>query len=233
MTMAAVAAATLCGCAATDRITAGYLDARQAAGLDPAPVRTATQVSLVMQRRLATLPDPTREDAEQGGLPGQVFLMAADGKPVAAAGNLTVTVTDATPRPPGQPPRTTEKWQFTPDVLHRLTVRDDRFGECYALFLPWPEDWADVTRVAVKAVYQAPGSIELHAPEVGVVLEQNTAGGETWKKTEPFRMPPAGEPKPAGPPPAPFLLPPPIQVPPAATGPPAVGPQTIVLPRGG
>ena len=217
--IAAVAAAVaLSGCAATDRLSAHYLDARRTVGLDPASARPATHVSLMMQRRLASLPDPTRPDAMQPGLPGQLFLAAADGRAVAANGDLIVTVTDDTPRPPGQPPKTTEKWQFNRDVLEKLRQKDDRFGDCYVLFLPWPADWKDVSRVTVKGQYQAAGQVVLHASEVTISLETGTqAMPAEWQKAEPFKAPPFdGKPAVAGPPPAqtePILLPPPALLP--------------------
>lgn len=241
VTLAAAAAAGVGGCAAADRITAGYLDAKAAVvGAAPAPPRPATQVQLVLHRQLARLPDPTRADAQQAGLPGQVFLLGADNRPVAAAGDLTVTVVDATERPPGQPPRDTEKWQFTADVLPRLAVKDQRFGDCYALFLPWPPDWADVRRVTVKAVYQPAGGVELHTPETQIVLDTGGPPEVSLRRDLPaFQVPKVTNPNasPAPPPAAgqPIPLPPPTaNSPPSAATPAAAGPvTTVVLPRGG
>lgn len=235
VTLAAVAAAGLGGCAAADRITAGYLDAKAAvAGTVPATPRPVTQVQLVLRRKLERLSDPTRPDAFQPGLPGQVFLLGADSRPVPAAGNLTVTVTDSTERPPGQPPRATEKWQFTADVLPRLATRDQRFGDCYALFLPWPPDWADVKRVTVSAVYQPPGGVELSTPETLLVLDQSQGEpAPVWEKGEPLKVPKVTNPnaRPSAGPPIPVT--PPAPAPPAAA-PPATGPvTTMVVPRGG
>ncbi len=243
VTVAAVAVA-LGGCAATERLTTNFHEAKRAVGLDPAAARPATQLSLIMQRRLENLPDAVHPDAKQPGLPGQLFLVGADGKPVAAVGDLVVTVTDETPRPPGQPPRTTEKWHFTPEVLPKLRVKDDRFGECCVLFLPWPADWKDVTRVTVKANYKdkAAGAIPLDALEVTINLDLGPKPVEdVWKKIEPYKVPPAdprptaGQPIPISPPaPSPQLLPVPTLepvAPQAPAGPAPSGPQTIIVPR--
>ena len=230
--VAAVAVAVaLSGCAATDRLSAHYLDAKRAVGLDPAAARPATRLSLIMQRRLASLPDPVRPDAVQPGLPGQVFLAGADDRPVPAGGDLTITVTDDTPRPPGQAPRTGEKWQFSRDVLAMLKQKDERFGECYVLFLPWPADWKDVTRVTIKGHYQAAGQVALFAQEVKINLDAGPApgSGDLWPKAEQQPVPAIGS-KPAvvGPPPTqpePILLPPPALQPQSAA-PGIVVPQT-------
>ena len=205
MAVAVIAAA--CGCAATDRLTAQYHDARRSVGMDA--TAPPSQVMLVMQRRLAGLPDPLRPDATQQGLPGQVFLLGSDNRPAAADGDLTVVVSDDTPRPPGQPPMKTEKWQFGRDILTKLRQKDERFGECYVLFLPWPADWKDVSKVTVRAVYTPANGVTLHAQEVPIVLEVGTKElQERWEKLGAMKaaQPPAA--------PAPSIqLPPPNPVP--------------------
>ncbi len=230
--VAAVAVA-LSGCAATDRLSAHYLDAKRAVGLDPAGAKSATHVSLIMQRRLASLPDPVRPDDMQPGLPGQLFLADAAGKPTPAAGDLTVTVTDETQRTPGQPPKTTEKWQFSRDVLEKLRQKDDRFGDCYVLFLPWPADWKDVTRVTVKGHYQATGQVALFASNVTINLDAGPqAGPAEWQKAEPYKAPAFdGKPAVAGPPPGrpePTLLPAPSPEPLPPVQPQSVAPGIVV-----
>jgi hypothetical protein len=253
------AAVALTGCAATDRLSAGYLGTRRAVGLDPAAARPVTQVLLLMQRRLEALPvGPDRPDERQPGLPGQVFLRAADGMPTDAGGDLTLTVTDDTPRPLGQPPRTAEKWHFTRDVLALLKQKDERLGDCYVLFLPWPAEWRDVTRVTIRGQYQAAGQTALFAKDVPVALDTGPqAGPIEWQKAERYAVPPfSGREAVPGPPPVtqrdpiplpqrgvhPGVAPPPdlpvlpppapggVLLPPSAT--PGGLPQTIVVPRG-
>ena len=244
--LAGAVLAAVGGCAATDRLSSGYLDARRAVGLEPAPARPVTQVSLLFEKRLQSLPDPTRPDATQAGLPGQLFVTAAEGQPTVVAGPVTITVYDKTPRPAGQPPRTPEKWEFTPDVLARLRTDKGQLGACYVVFLPWPKGWEDVTRVSIRGLYKADGGPELFSHEAQVALEagdQSAAPG--WVKAENYAVPVVQGAKPGDAPPAAFKLPPPpVELPPgfqpqpnpgAVLPPPAInpptGPQTIVLPR--
>lgn len=248
ITLVAVLVTTLGGCMTTDRLSANYHEARRAVGLDAASGPPATQLSLIMQRRLKGLPDPTRPDQQQYGLPGQMFLIGADGRAAAADGDLVVTVIDETPRSSGQSPKTTEKWHFTPDVLPRLRVKDERFGDCYVLFLPWPAGWQDVTRVTVRANFKnkTAGAVELHAQEVTINLDLGSDDPRhvqaQWEKLGAAK-PPASSGQslpvaPQSPPTAPALLPPPSQTPvvpqlQTSPAPPAIPgtPHTIVVPR--
>ena len=45
-------------------------------------------------------------------------------------------------------------WTFEKDVLRRLVTTDERFGKCYALFLPWPTHRPDITRVRLATRYE-------------------------------------------------------------------------------
>ena len=225
-----LAVGAACGCAATDRLTAHYTDARRAVGMESAP---ASQVMLVMQRKLQPLPDPLHPDATQNGLPGQVFLQGSDGRPVPADGDLTVVVADETP---GRPAKTTEKWHFGRDILARLRQKDERFGDCYILFLPWPADWKDVTRVTVKAVFAPANGVTLYAPEVQINLDVSPDEmRQRWQQLDAVKGPVR---QPSDTPPfQPIQLPPPAVVTPSIPLPPPTptrpdGPVTVTLPKG-
>jgi hypothetical protein len=181
------------GCVAPEQISKTVTDTvNKVVPVDAQPA-PATQVLCFWQRRLTPLPDPTREGAQTLGLPGQLFLITPDNRPAEANGDLAVYVFDETPRPPGSPALRTEVWHYTKDVLKRLAANDERFGKSYALFLPWPAHWRDVTVVKISARYQSPGDPALFAGEVKLTLDPST--GPVWQQVgegaSPFRPSPA------------------------------------------
>lgn len=145
----------------------------------PAP---ATQLICFWQRRLAPLPDPTRDGQQVLGLPGQMFLVGQKEAAAEVDGDLAVMVYDESPRPPGTAPRTPEMWHFTKDTLKRLATNDERFGRSYALYLPWPPAWRDVTAVKIMARYGTPGKpdLDLFAGEQKITLDSSAPGTPVW-----------------------------------------------------
>ena len=136
-------------------------------------------------RRLQTLPDPVHDGQQTAGIAGQVFLVATDGRAAPAAGDLTVAVYDETPRPPGVAGRPREVFHFDQATFARFRTADARFGPCYAMFLPWPAEWQDVTTVRLTARYQTAkeataGSPDLYAPEVKLALDPSAPGTPVW-----------------------------------------------------
>jgi hypothetical protein len=139
----------------------------------------ANELAICWQNRLQQLPDPSKNGATISGLPGQMFLFTADLKPAVPQGELTIMVQDETPRPQGMPPKKAEVWHFTKDKLEKMLAIDERFGRNYVLFVPWPDDWRDVSRVRIKASYQQPdGTKTLYAPESAITLDFVGAGGQ-------------------------------------------------------
>lgn len=173
------------GCAAAQKVThvaqSSYTDAKQAVGLEAAPP-PATQIICQWNRRLAALPDPTRDGEQAAGIVGQVFLMAADNSPANAAGDLSIVAYDETP---GRPPRTPEMWHYDVKTLARMRTSDERFGPCYAVYLPWPADWkSDVTGVKLLARYQGgPDAPDLWAAEVKLAIDFSAPGTPVWTET--------------------------------------------------
>ena len=109
---------------------AGMHEARhstmQSLGIEsPTP---ATEFACAWQNRLAQLPDPTKNGASVTGLPGQMFLYAADGpeklKPAVPVGELTIVVYDETPRPQGMPSKEPQTWHFGKDKLENAIPPD-------------------------------------------------------------------------------------------------------------
>jgi hypothetical protein len=147
----------------------------------PAKPKAAAEFACAWQNRLSMLPDPTRGGTMSPGLVGQVFLYSAppDYKPAEVTGDLTVSVQDQTPRPPGMSAPKAEVWHFTKDVLKKMVVADERFGRSVAVFLPWPEAWRDVTRVYIQARYDQPDTHTLYSQPATVTLDMSSPGGVT------------------------------------------------------
>jgi hypothetical protein len=174
---AALAASLAGGCASAPPVDFVSDALKHAVG--PSAPEPASQVVCFWQRRLSTLPDPTRDGAMTAGVAGQMFLITPDNKPAEVNGDLAVVVYDETPRPPGQEAMRPELWHYTKDTLKRLATTDERFGRCYVLFLPWPAHWRDVTAVKIMARYQSPGNPDLYAGEVRMALDLTPSGGWT------------------------------------------------------
>lgn len=148
-----------------------------------APPPPATQLECMWQRRLTPLADPVRDGLKQYGLPGQMFLYTSDGTPAEIAGNLTVYVYDETPRTNGMPPHRPEAWEFTQDVLKRLATNDERFGRTFALFLPWPPHWKDVTQIRVAPRYDGQDkATKLVANETRLTLDTRSPDVPVWSQ---------------------------------------------------
>lgn len=145
----------------------------------------ATQLICFWQPQIQTLPDPTADGRVTIGLSGQSFLIGPEGEHADVTGSLAVAVYDDTPRPEGQPSRTTEIWHYTKETLQQLTAKDTRFGRCYAVFLPWSPEWTDVTHVRISARYDTPGHPTIYSPEIKMKIEfQATAASGDWNVLE-------------------------------------------------
>lgn len=121
------------------------------------PCKPASQITPAFNPQVQYLPDPTKEGTMRPGIVGQMFVLAADGSFTDARGDVFVMAEDITPRPPGQPPAITEVWHFDPATLKKMRTADERFGECYALFLPYPSNWKDVAQVRVSTQFKPKG----------------------------------------------------------------------------
>jgi hypothetical protein len=131
----------------------------------------ATAVVVIWKGRVEHLPDPTRNGEKVAGLSGQLFLHDARMHPASANGRLTVAVYDETPLPAGQTGNVPEVWVFRADDLKKLATPDERFGQCYSLFLPWPAYRPGVTRVRIAVRYEPENGRPLHAPEARLTLD--------------------------------------------------------------
>ena len=136
------------------------------------PKGPAVSVISAWQNRIDYLPDPTRDGEAGPGLAGQIFLLSPRGQPAIADGTLTVDLFDETPRAPGISPNKPERWQFKKDALKNLRMEDERFGQCYAVFLPWPTYRPDVTHVRVKVRFDPDqGGFPLYGEEMRISLD--------------------------------------------------------------
>ena len=182
------------GCLSTDKAQAQYTSLKQSVGL--APPEPVSEVLTIWDPRLGTLNDPTRDGAMVSGLVGQVFMLSPRRNHAEARGDLAVVVYDTTARPQGQPERTPEYYHLTQETLAKLRTRDERFGLFYAMFLPWPAEWSDVTNVKVMARYQGEGGTAIQAREVAVRLIAER-GKVTWEEKSFQRVGGAMAPAPA------------------------------------
>ena len=178
----ALAAAAGVGCVTVDEASKSVKVSMPTAAAKPSP---ASQVICFWQRRLTPLPDPTRDGQQGLGLPGQVFLVGQKEAAAELDGDLAVMVYDETPRPAGAAPHVPEMWHFTKDTLKQLATNDERFGRSYALFLPWPPAWRDVTAVKIMARYKSNGAagrqdLDLYAAEQKITLDSSPAGTPVW-----------------------------------------------------
>jgi hypothetical protein len=168
------------GCSTFNTMNETRHSMMQTVGLEkPTP---AAEFACCWQNRLQQLPDPTKAGATISGLPGQMFLFTGDMKPAIPQGELTIAVYDETPR--HGTPRPAEVWHFTKEKLEKMVAVDERFGKNIVLFIPWPDEWRDVSRIRIKASYQQPEGIKtLYSPESNVVLD--FVGSSGWKTVNP------------------------------------------------
>ncbi len=154
------------------------------------PSEPATQIVCAFNPQVQHLPDPSKDGVLGAGLAGQMYLIAAGGNFTDANGDLYVMADDITVRPPGQPPAVPEIWHFDSATLRRLRTKDERFGDCYALFLPYPPNWKDVTQLRISTQYKPKGDPAkeptLPGPPQTVLLDFTPPGEQSnvWLKKD-------------------------------------------------
>ncbi len=150
----------------------------------------ATQIVCAFNPQVQHLPDPSKDGVLGAGLSGQLYLIAAGGHFTDANGDLYVMADDITARPPGQSPAVPEIWHFDAATLRKLRTKDERFGDCYALFLPYPPNWKDVTQLRISTQYKPKGDPAkeptLPGPPQTLLLDFTPAGEQSnvWLKKE-------------------------------------------------
>jgi hypothetical protein len=174
------------------------------AGPGAAPA-AGTVILTMFENRVGSLPDPTRGGTPTPGLVGQLFLFGAGAKmPFAPAdGPVTFVMYDESSGQPAEVPL--GSWTFDKQTLSQLVTTDERFGRCYALFLPWPDYRPSVSRVRITASYAPENGPPLVAPPQTVTLDADRAkAAGTGPAAPPGPLPPTGfSPQPpAGGPPA-------------------------------
>jgi len=157
-------------------VPSASLAALAKAGSAAMPKDAAVDIVLAWQNKVAQLPDPTKNGAMLHGVVGQLFLFTADSQFAQANGRLTVEMTNQADG------KRIGTWTFEKDVLKRMTTMDERFGKCFAIFLPWPEYDSNVTRVKFKTRYEPEkGGYPLFAPEATLTFDNN-AGQPIYTK---------------------------------------------------
>jgi len=181
----------------------------------------AAELVVMWDNHLLKLADPTKGGADVVGLVGQVFLLGEGPKMpfVLADGKVVVEAFDESPRPGGATSVRLGGWTFEKEALRSHKVIDERFGKCYALFLPWPDYRPDITQVKLTARYEPDHGYKLFAPPSSLLLDPNPVQrGPTWSHTTataealPPSMSPPTSPLGGPPPTSPFGGPPPASV---------------------
>jgi len=144
------------------------------------PAKPPTQVICLWQRRLASLPDPTRDGVVAPGIVGQAFLITADNQPAEVQGDMIIMMTDETKYPGEQKKQLDEVFHYNAETLKKLITNDERFGKSIALFLPWPSQWNAVNAIRIQVRYKQKGAPDLYAGEANIVLDHSTAGTPVW-----------------------------------------------------
>ncbi len=201
-------------------------------------------MAVVWKNKISQLPDPTRDGVFGNGLVGQMFLIGPKSTHYPADGKLTVELFDETPQGGAKRSERLGSWTFPKEVLKALVTTDERFGKCYALFLPWPTYTPTVSRVKLTARYDPEVGFPIYAEPVTMTID-TSAGGEGLQVTRTTTLtPPSGAGPsapgpivmPANPPagPAPGAFPPAIPIYPASPGAngPAAGPTAGGVPPG-
>ncbi|MBN9523952.1 hypothetical protein J0H58_36495, partial [bacterium] len=194
-------------------------------------------VTVVWKNRISQLPDPTRNGVFGNGLVGQMFLIGPKSTHYQADGKLTVDLFDETPQSGAPRSERLGSWTFPKEVLRALVTTDERFGKCYALFLPWPTYTPAVSRVKLTARFDPEVGFPIYAEPVIMTIDTST-GGEGLQVTRTTTLTPPSAPgpivMPANPPagPAPGAFPPAIPIYPPSPGAngPAPGPTAGVPP---
>jgi hypothetical protein len=172
---------------------------------DPKKV-PATEMTILWRNRIDYLPDPTKNGSPNPGLVGQMFLLGPLDQFAYAEGKLVVALYDETPRPPGAAANKPEGWEFNKEALKTLLTPDERFGACYALFLPWPTYRPDVTRVRIAARFEPENGFPVYAQETRITIDTSLGidKGAAWTTQQlvPGQEPVGGFNPLGGPPPA-------------------------------
>lgn len=140
----------------------------------------AVEMSAAWQNRVAYLPDPTRDGAMGAGLVGQLFLFGSNMKIATPEGPLTIELFDETPHA-GRPPESVKlgRWTIDKETLKKFRLHDERWGPCYALFLPWPDYRADIVRIRLTVKYEPEGGFPIYATPSTITLDTSAPGSNT------------------------------------------------------
>jgi hypothetical protein len=140
------------------------------------------------RNRIDYLPDPTQGGKGRPGLAGQLFLFGTKMQSVDPEGTLTVELFDETTKASSE--GAPEHWELPKEILKAQRAFDERFGRCYALFLPWPTYRPDVSRIRITAHFDTEGRT-LYAPETKITLNDSvpTSLNGSWTQQD---IPPIG-----------------------------------------
>jgi len=122
------------------------------------PRGAASEMCVAWQNKVAYLPDPTKNGDMIPGVVGQMFLFAPGYQSASANGKLTIEMFDET-----SGSTRLGGWTLDKDTLKKMVSKDERFGRCYTLFLPWPDYKGQAIRLKMTARYEGENSYPLYA----------------------------------------------------------------------
>jgi len=131
-----------------------------------------TQISPAFNPVLQLLPDPLHKGQSTPCLCGQLFFLADDGRFTTPNGELYVLLESLKVKGGSKEP-IPEVFHFDSATLAKLKTKDERFGDCYTVALPWPKEWKNVVQVksSVKFVPTAKGQPELVGPPQTILVD--------------------------------------------------------------
>jgi hypothetical protein len=145
----------------------------------------ATDFALAWQKKIAYLPDPTKNGAMLPGVVGQMFLFTAEGMSASANGKLVIEMFDMTGRATGsEAGERLGTWTFDKETLKRLQTMDEIVGKTYAVFLPWPHYDAKVTRVKITGRFEPERGYPLFAGESELTFDTRATENPTVTRTQ-------------------------------------------------
>jgi hypothetical protein len=136
------------------------------------PKGAASEMALAWQNKVAYLNNPVSNGDLIPGLVGQLFLFGPGYQSATANGKLAIEMFD---EPSGV---RLGGWTLDKDALKKLVSKDERFGKCYTLFLPWPDYQGTAVKVKLTARYEGENSYPLYAKPSKLTLDpaaDNTA----------------------------------------------------------
>jgi hypothetical protein len=135
--------------------TASVASLAKLAGKSDMTKGAASAMALAWQNKVSYQPDVVHAGEMQAALIGQFFLYDPGMAPAVVNGTLVIEMFDMTDRKETETGPRIGGWTLDKESVKKLTMKDEKFGKCYALCLPWPDYKPEsYTRVKLTARYE-------------------------------------------------------------------------------